>query len=114
MGVINCPTSRAYVWLKTKMHLVGKKKHCVHKQTQKPFSLRRADRQEKQRGFADLAKLELNVWNTHYKTMNVSEYGVDFPKENVVACVVPKPSKSLRYSVITKVYISIRRAFASL
>jgi hypothetical protein len=47
------------------MHQAGKKKHFVLKQTQKPFSLRRADRQEKQRGFADLAKLELNVWNTH-------------------------------------------------
>jgi hypothetical protein len=86
----------------------------VLKQTQKPFSLRRADRQEKQRGFADLAKLELNVWNTHSKTMNVSEYGVDFPKENVVVCVVLKLYKSLRYSAITKVYISIRRVFASL
>jgi hypothetical protein len=73
-------------------HQAGKKKLYVLKQTQRPFSLRRADRQEKQKEFVDLAKLELNVWNMRWKMTNVSEFGEDSPKENDVACADLKRS----------------------
>jgi hypothetical protein len=60
----------------------GKSAPSVHKQIRKHSFLKKADQLVKQSESVFHVMFVLNVWNTHWLTMNVSEFGADFQNAN--------------------------------